>query len=106
MYRQNPKVRTSLKGNNKQLQGETIESKMARMMQQGADMNDVSELIFTERKDGVIPETDVRHDRWETAIEAVDLGSKAHLAKRDERHNPKTDETAPGGEGKTDDKVG
>ena len=106
MYRQNPRVRTSLKGNNKQLQGETIESKMARMMQQGADMKDVSELIFTERKDGVIPETDVRHDRWETAIEAVDLGSKAHLAKRDERHNPKTDETTPSGEGKTDDKVG
>lgn len=80
----------------KTVEGETIEVKMRRLMQQGADINDVTELIFTERKDGVLPETNIRHDRWETAIEAVDEMSKAHLTKRNERHNPpKTEEGGP-----------
>ena len=72
---------------------------MQRMMQQGADMNDITELIFTERKDGVLPETDVRNEPFDTAIEAMDLATKNHLTKRDERHNP----TSPaGGEQSTD----
>lgn len=85
MYKPNQWQRTSLKVC-KQTEGETIEVKMERMMQQGADINDVTEQIFTERKDGVLPETDIRADRWEVAIEATDLQAKGHLAKRDERH--------------------
>jgi len=102
MYRQNQIEKTTLRVC-KVVEGETIERKMERMMQQGADMDDVSELMFTERKDGVIPETDIRHDRWETAIEATEAGAKKHLEERNKRHAPKEDMK---GEGKTDEVVG
>jgi len=100
MYKQNAKQRTTLKVC-KQQEGETIERKMQRMMKNGAEADDVTEMIFTERKDGVIPETDIRHDRWETAVDATTDQSKNHLAKRDERHNP-----TPGGEQSTDENKG
>lgn len=78
---------------------------MRRMMQQGADIGDNVELIFTERKDGVLPETDVRTQSWDIAIEATDVAAKDHLAKREARHNPpKTDENPGGGDHKSDGK--
>lgn len=78
---------------------------MQRMMQQGADFSDTTDLIYTDRKDGVIPETDIRNEHWDTAVEATDTATKNHLTKRDARHNPqKSDENAGGGEAKTDDK--
>lgn len=88
MYRQNPKTKTSLKGIESR-EGETIEHKLARMMQNGADLGETGEMIFTERNDGVIPETDIRSDRHEIAVDAADAMSQLHLTKRDERHNPK-----------------
>lgn len=39
--------------------------------------------VFTERKDGVRPEFDIRTDRMEVAREAMDLVSKTAIAKRD-----------------------
>jgi len=74
---------------------------MQRMMQQGAEIGDATEMIFTERKDGVIPETDIRTETWDIAVEAMDMAANDHLTKRDARHNPKPKE----GEGtaKTDD---
>jgi len=79
-----------------------MERKMQRMMQQGADLNDTTDLIFTERKDGVIPETDIRNEWWDVAVEAADTATKDHLTKRDARHNPPADETKSGGEAKSD----
>jgi len=78
-----------------------MERKMQRMMQQGADVNDVSELIFTERKEGVLPETDVRNEAWDLALEATDYATKDHLTKRDARHNSKPP-TEGAGESTTD----
>lgn len=69
-------------------EGETIEHKMQRMMKNGAEADDVTDMIFTERKDGVLPETNIRHDRWETAVEVMEGGAKDHVTKRDQRHNP------------------
>lgn len=88
MYRPNQKVKTSLTGIESR-EGETIERKLARMMQNGADLGETGELIFTERNDGVIPETDIRSDRHEIAVDAADAMSQLHLTKRDEKHNPK-----------------
>lgn len=87
MHKPNKREKTSLRVSKIQ-EGETMEHKMQRMMQQGADVNDVTELIFTERKEGVIPETDVRNEAWDVAVEATDAASRDHLTKRDARHNP------------------
>ena len=73
------------------------------MMQQGAEPGDTTEPIFTERKDGVLPETDVRNEAWDAAIEATDFATKDHLTKRDARHKSEPIDGS-GGEAKTDDK--
>lgn len=99
MYRQNQKVKTSLRVSNIR-EGETIERKLERMMKNGADLGETSGSIFTERNDGVIPETDIRTDRHEIAVDAADVMSQIHLTKRDERHNPK--DKKDGGEQKSD----
>lgn len=44
--------------------------------------------IFTERSEGVRPETNIRTDRMEMAIEATDMITKTALAAREQRHNP------------------
>ena len=75
------------------------------MMKNGANIGDNVQPIFTERNDGVLPETDIRSDRHEIAVEAADAMSKLHLAKRDERHNPKPP-TGGEGEHQTDPKNG
>lgn len=82
-----------------------MEQKMRRMMQQGADIGDAVDLIFTDRNDGVIPETDIRHQSWDTAVEAADTATRDHLTKRDARHKPPVTDEKPAGEGKTDTKM-
>jgi len=99
MYQQNQRVKTSLRGLISR-EGETIERKLERMMKNGADMGETGEMIFTERNDGVIPETDIRSDRHEIAVDAADTMSQLHLTKRNERHNPKPKND--GGEQSTD----
>ena len=42
-------------------------------------------LVYTERKDGVLPAYDIRTDRFELAVEATDKIAKSYLAKREER---------------------
>lgn len=103
MYSPNKPLKTSLKAQRVR-EGETIERKLERMMKNGADLSDSVQEIFTERKDGVLPETDIRSDRHEIAVEAADKMSQLHLTKRDERHNPKKpdDATGDGGDHKSD----
>ena len=45
---------------NKSYQGETIEQKMERVVQQNEPIKDGAPLVFTERKRGVLPEYDIR----------------------------------------------
>lgn len=99
MYRQNQKIKTSIHVCVIR-EGETIERKLERMMKNGADLGETSGSIFTERNDGVIPETDIRTDRHEIAVDAADAMSQIHLTKRDERHNPK--DKGDGGDHKSD----
>lgn len=45
-------------------------------------IKDGAPLIYTNRKDGVQPGYDIRTDRFEVAVEAMDKVAKANLAKR------------------------
>ena len=52
-------------------EGEFIEEKVARVVENKEPIEDGAPIIYTERKDGVIPEFNIRIDRWEIAIEAM-----------------------------------
>ena len=41
--------------------------------------------MFTERKEGVVPDYNIRTDRFEEAVAMTDAVSKSRVAKREER---------------------
>lgn len=65
--------------------GETIESKVRRIVNNKEPITDGAPLIYTERKDGLKPEYDIRTDRWEVAVDAMDKVAKSAIAKRENR---------------------
>lgn len=84
MYRVNKPSKSSIKVNSSYV-GETIEQKLERIVNNGEPISDNAPIIYTERKDGVMPEYDIRTDRFEVAVDAMDKVSKSRLAKREER---------------------
>ena len=68
---------------NTSVEGETIENKLRRITQQGEPVTDNAPLIYTERKDGVMPEYNIRADKFDIAIDALDIGTANRLAKRE-----------------------
>lgn len=79
--------RTKIRVNNA-FEGRTIEEELAEFMAGGAvpdDLRKIHEPIYTERKDGVLPQYDIRTDRWELAQEAMDKVNEAREAKADDR---------------------
>lgn len=84
MYRKILPSETQLQINQSELDGETIEMKMERIINNGEPISDGAPLIYTERKDGVLPEYNVRTDKMEIAAEAMDKVAAARIAKRDQ----------------------
>ena len=79
----NIKKATDLNINNS-VEGESIEMKIERITVNKEPITDGAPLIFTERKKGVLASYDIRTDRFEVAIEAMDKVSRTHQAKREE----------------------
>lgn len=82
---------------NESLEGETIEQKVERIMSNNEAIEDIAPLIYTDRADGVQPQYDIRTDRFDLAIEAMDYVTKSEIAKRDNviptEEKPKSGET-------------
>lgn len=72
---------------NEVYEGETIETKVSRIINEKAPIEDGAPIIFTDRADGVLPAYDIRTDRWDIAIDAMDKVNKAKIAKREEFAN-------------------
>lgn len=53
-------------------EGEPIETKLAKMIAEKEIPPQAFERIYTDKKDGVMPEYDIRTDRFEVAREAKD----------------------------------
>lgn len=85
MYKKNKANSTSIRVNESYV-GETIEKKIRRIEQQKEPITDGAPLVYTERKDGVVPGTNIRTDRWDVAIDAMSHVDAAHKARREERH--------------------
>lgn len=76
------KTSTTLR-ENKSVEGETIETKMERIVNNKEPIKDGAPLIYTERKEGVRPSTNIRTDRFEIAAEAMDKITKSVQATRE-----------------------
>lgn len=62
-------------------EGESIEMKIVRRLQNGEAIGAETEPIYTDKKDGVIPGYNIRTDRWETAVAATGVLEKTKAAK-------------------------
>lgn len=83
MYRKQYTNETTLEVNTS-IEGETLEEKIERITNNGEPITDGAPMIYTERKQGVLPEYDPRTDRFEIAIEAMDKVTSSKIAKREE----------------------
>lgn len=61
-------------------EGESIEKKIQRIVNENEPIEDGAPIIFQERAEGVKPEFNIRTDRWEVAIEAMDKVSAEELS--------------------------
>lgn len=69
---------------NESEEGELLIHKVDRIVNNGEPLTDGTSLIYTERKDGVLPEYDIRTDRRDIAVNAMDINAKARLTRREE----------------------
>lgn len=81
------KVSTKIKGiirKNDTYEGECIEQMLQkRMAGEEIEIGTGKELVYTERKDGVLPITNIRTDRFEVAQGAMDLRERNRMTRRD-----------------------
>lgn len=75
---------------NESTEGESIEKRVERIMNNNEPITDGAPTIYTERKDGVIPEYDIRTDRFDHALDMTDKITKDALAKRAKRQEDRT----------------
>lgn len=63
-------------------EGETIETKIKRIVENKEPISDTAPIIYTNRKDGVIAGYNIRTDRFDVALSAMDNVNKAKIATR------------------------
>lgn len=64
--------------------GQSIERYVEQAETSKQPIEATSPQLFTERKEGVKPETNIRTDRWEIAQDAMDKVAKSYTARREE----------------------
>lgn len=62
-------------------QGQSIEDRCRKLVETGEPIKDTSPLIYTPKEKGVMPQYDVRADKWEIAQNAMDRVNKERIAK-------------------------
>lgn len=79
--------------------GISIEDRCKLLMETGEPIRDTSPLIFTPKEKGVMPQYDVRTDKWDIAQNAMDRVNKERIAKGQQPPSQETkkEETAKGG---------
>ena len=81
MYNQTKRLKTSIAINKSEV-GEPIEHKIERIVNNKEPIKDGAPQVFTERKDGVRPEYDIRADKFEIAADAMDKVAEQKRANR------------------------
>ena len=62
-------------------EGESIEKKVRRVVENKEPITDGAPIIYTEKKDGVLPQFNIRTDKWEIALDAMDKVQASRIAK-------------------------
>ena len=87
-----PKFKVTKFNANRSVEGETIEMKIDRFINNKETITDNgSTPIYMERKEGVNRAYNIRTDRWDVAVEAMDTVSKSYQARRDEKAKLESD---------------
>ena len=83
-------------------EGETLAAQLRRIKASGEGIGMDAPPIFTERKDGVLPQTDIRTDKFEEMIEAHDKVTEVRRAQRADKITKQIEQNNPpkGGENK------
>lgn len=74
--------------------GERIEIMIEKYKNNSADIEGKGELLYTERRDGVVAGYNIRTDRFEVALDAADKIESSYQSKREERLKIVKDDTA------------
>lgn len=91
MYKRQKISETSIR-RNEGYEGETMETKVERIMNNKEEPNDGAPLIYTERNEGVLAGYNIRTDRFEVAIEATDKITGSQISKREENQKKRIEE--------------
>lgn len=79
---------TTLTTDNYTCNAQSLEEKIAGLLANNSPIDSISPMYYTEKKDGVKPETDIRTDRWEIAVDTADKVNASLIAARAETMNP------------------
>ena len=93
-YNRTPPTKTTLNINDS-FEGETIEKRVERIMNNSEPITDGAPTIYTQRKDGVDPMHNIRTDRFELALDSTDQITASDLAKRAEFHKSLEEQNTP-----------
>lgn len=74
-------------------EGEYLEQKIERIVNNSEPIKDGAPAIYTEKKDGVLPAFNIRTDRWDIAYGAMEKLEKAKMAKSKEKADMKIEKT-------------
>ena len=88
MYKKPNFKQTSIVSNDS-VEGESIETKIERMMNNKERIENTAPLIYTERSEGIGAAFNIRTDRFEIAVEAKDKIHKSAIARREANANMK-----------------
>lgn len=75
------------------VEGKSIEEKIEKIMDNKEPIENERPLIYTERKDGVLPDYDMRADKWEVALSGM-MAVEQSYANREMEENEE-DESEP-----------
>ena len=80
-------------------EGQSIEDRCKKLVETGEPIKDTSPLIYTPKEKGVMPQYDVRADKWEIAQNAMDRVNRERIAKGQQPPSGETnkEDTAQGG---------
>lgn len=81
MYKKLTRRKTTI-AINKSTEGERLELKVARITQQKEPIKDAVSQIYSSREEGVLPEYNIRNDKWETAVDGMAKVKDIHQGKR------------------------
>ena len=75
------KYTPSYMGSVEPFEGESIEKKVSKLIENNEPITDGAPIIYTEKKDGVLPQYDIRTDKWSIAQSDMDLANASKIAK-------------------------